>query len=294
VSSDPGLAGRVAIVTGGGRGLGRSYALALAEHGARVIVNDLGTDRDGTGTTTDAADAVVSEIVAAGGEAVADHCDISTWDGGSALIDHAVDHFGDLHILINNAGILRDRRLVNMTEEDWDLVVTTHLKGHFVPTRFAARYWRDRYVAGDHTVRSLIHTSSTSGLMANPGQANYGAAKSGIATFSQICAKELEEYGVRTNCVVPAARTRLTEAAPGISEMVRPPAESAAFDVWHPDNVAPLVTYLSSTLCAFNGATFYIQGGKVSFMKGWQMGSGLEQDERWTVEELSSRLDRRN
>jgi NAD(P)-dependent dehydrogenase (short-subunit alcohol dehydrogenase family) len=288
------LTGRVAIVTGAGRGLGRSYALALAASGADVVVNDLGVDRTGNLPDHSAADQVVAEIVAAGGSAVANHDDVSNWEGGQRMIATAIAQFGDLHIVVNNAGILRDRRLVNMTEQDWDGVITTHLKGHFVPTRWAAQHWRDEYRAGRFARRSLINTSSTSGLMANPGQANYGTAKSGIATFSQICAKELEEFGVATNCVVPAARTRLTESAPGLGDMVQPPVESALFDVWHPDNVAPVVCYLASDQCSFNGATFFVQGGKVSFMRGWQMGTALERDQRWTVEELREQLDRRS
>jgi NAD(P)-dependent dehydrogenase (short-subunit alcohol dehydrogenase family) len=288
------LAGRVAIVTGAGRGLGRSYSLALAAQGAKVVVNDLGVDRSGNGPDSSAADAVVAEIRAAGGDAVANYDDVASWQGGERLIDTALEQFGDLHVLVNNAGILRDRRIVNMTEEDWDQVINTHLKGHFVPTRWATQHWREQMRTGQRVRRSLIHTSSTSGLMANPGQANYGSAKSGIATFSQICAKELEEFGVFTNCVVPAARTRLTESAPGLGDMVQAPVESALFDVWHPDNVAPVVCYLASESCSFNGATFFVQGGKVSFMRGWQMGTALERDERWTTEELREQLDRRS
>jgi NAD(P)-dependent dehydrogenase (short-subunit alcohol dehydrogenase family) len=204
------LDGRITVITGAGRGLGRAHALLFAAEGAKVVVNDLGSDPEGGGGDPGAAEAVVEEIRAAGGEAVANHDDVATWAGGEALIRAAVDAFGGLDVLVNNAGILRDRALVHMTEDEWDSVTNVHLKGHFVPTRFAAEYWRDQAKAGTPRAASVIHTSSTSGLLGNPGQTNYGTAKAGVAAFSQICAQELSRYGVRSNCIVPAARTRLT------------------------------------------------------------------------------------
>ena len=204
------LDGRVAIITGAGRGLGREHALLFAAEGARVVVNDLGGAADGGGSDRTAAEQVVDEIAAMGGEAVSNADDVADWDGGQALIKSAIDTFGRLDVLVNNAGILRDRVLVNMSEDEWDSVVKVHLRGHFVPTRWAATYWREQVKAGEEVNASVIHTSSTSGLLGNPGQTNYGAAKAGIASFSIICAQELVRYGVRSNCISPAARTRLT------------------------------------------------------------------------------------
>ncbi|HEY1117645.1 MAG TPA: SDR family NAD(P)-dependent oxidoreductase, partial [Acidimicrobiales bacterium] len=185
------LEGRITVITGAGRGLGRAHALLFAAEGARVVVNDIGSGPDGDGGDPSAADQVVEEIRAAGGEAIANHDDVATWAGGEALIQAAVDTFGGLDVLVNNAGILRDRALVHMTEEEWDTVTAVHLKGHFVPTRFAAAYWRDQVKAGSQRRAAVINTSSTSGLLGNPGQTNYGTAKAGIAAFSQICAQEL-------------------------------------------------------------------------------------------------------
>ena len=183
--------------------------------GAKVVVNDLGGEADGSGGDTTPAQQVVAEIEALGGSAVANGDNVADWDGAQRLVQRAIDTFGDLHVLVNNAGILRDRVVVNMTEAEWDAVIQVHLRGHFCPTRMAAAYWREQSKAGKAVNASIVHTSSTSGLLANPGQANYGAAKSGIATLSQICAKELSRYGVRSNAIAPAARTRLTEATPG-------------------------------------------------------------------------------
>src|SRR3982751_4914843 len=202
------LDGRVAIITGAGRGIGREHALLFAQEGAKVVVNDLGGAMDGSGDDRTPAQQVVDEIKAMGGEAVANADNVADWEGGQRLINAAVEAFGDLHILVNNAGILRDRVLVNMTEEEWDAVIHVHLKGHFVPTRWAAAYWREQAKAGKEVKASVISTSSTSGLLGNPGQTNYGAAKAGIASFSIIVAQEVARYGVRSNCIAPAARTR--------------------------------------------------------------------------------------
>jgi NAD(P)-dependent dehydrogenase (short-subunit alcohol dehydrogenase family) len=286
------LEGRITVITGAGRGLGRAHALLFAAEGAKVVVNDLGSDPDGGGDCPDAADAVVEEIRAAGGEAVANHDDVATWAGGQALIEAAIDTFGGLDVLVNNAGILRDRALVHMTEEEWDTVTTVHLKGHFVPTRFAAAYWREQTKAGTPRAASIIHTSSTSGLLGNPGQTNYGTAKAGVAAFSSICAQELARYGVRSNCIVPAARTRLTEAAPGLSDIVAAPGDGAQFDLWDPAHVSPVVGYLGTRECSLNGRTLFVQGGTIRMMDGWQFGASFEQDERWSIEQLRETLHR--
>jgi NAD(P)-dependent dehydrogenase (short-subunit alcohol dehydrogenase family) len=272
------LDGRVAIITGAGRGLGREHARLFAAEGAMVVVNDLG----------EVAEEAAAEIRAAGGEAVASNHDITSWDGGQALVSAAVDAFGSLDVLVNNAGILRDRMLVSMSEEEWDVVVDVHMKGHFIPTRFAAAYWREKVKAGATVQASIIHTSSTSGLLGNPGQTNYGAAKAGIGSFSIICAQELARYGVRSNCIAPAARTRLTEATPGLGEVVAAPTEG--FDLWDPANVSPLVAYLASADCEITGRTFFVQGGIVRVMEPWRMGERIERDSRWTIDELREAL----
>ena len=197
------LEGRVAIITGAGRGIGREHALYFAGEGAKVVVNDLGGTNDGTGADITPAQQVVEEIHGMGGEAVVNGDNVASWEGAQRMVNQAIETFGDLDILVNNAGILRDRVLVNMTEEEWDAVIAVHLKGHFAPSRWAAAYWREQYKAGIVKPRNMVHTSSTSGLFANPGQANYGAAKTGIATFSQIIAKELVRYNVKSNTIAP-------------------------------------------------------------------------------------------
>lgn len=280
------LDGRVAVVTGAGRGLGREYARLLAALGARVVVNDLGVHPDGSGGDRDPADRVRDEIRDAGGDATASYDDVATWEGARQVVQTAIDAFGDLDVVVNNAGILRDGMIVNMTEADFDDVVRTHLKGHAAPTRWAAAYWREQHKAGSRRRRNLVHTSSTSGLYANPGQSSYGSAKSGIATFSQIAADELAQYDVVSNCVVPGARTRLTMGSPGLPEIMEAPAEG--FDIWDPANVAPLVAYLSGVDCPFNGETFYIQGGTVRRLEPWTLTSdAIESPNRWDLEELA-------
>jgi NAD(P)-dependent dehydrogenase (short-subunit alcohol dehydrogenase family) len=284
------LDSRVAIITGAGRGLGREHALLFAREGAKVVVNDLGGAADGTGGDAGPADEVVHEIEALGGEGLANGDNVADWEGAQRLINAAIERFGDLDILVNNAGILRDRVVVNMTEEEWDAVIAVHLKGHFAPTRWAAAYWREQHKSGVSKPRNLVHTSSTSGLLSNPGQANYGAAKSGIATLSQICAKELVRYEVRSNCIAPAARTRLTLATPGLGDMLKEPEEEGAFDVWDPANVSPLVAYLATADCPFNGETFFVQGGTVKRVRSWEMADGVEQGARWSVSALAEAL----
>src|SRR4051795_379837 len=240
------LDGRIAIITGAGRGIGREHALLFASEGAKVVVNDLGGAMDGSGDDRTPAQQVVDEVRAMGGEAIANADNVADWEGGQRLVQSAIDAFGDLHVLVNNAGILRDRVLVNMTEEEWDSVIQVHLRGHFCPTRMAASYWREQTKAGKEVKASIVHTSSTSGLLGNPGQTNYGAAKSGIATFSQIAAQELSRYGVRVNCIAPAARTRLTEATPGLGDVIKAPDDPGKFDIWDPANISPLIAYLAT------------------------------------------------
>jgi NAD(P)-dependent dehydrogenase (short-subunit alcohol dehydrogenase family) len=275
------LDGRVAVITGAGRGIGRCHALFFAAEGASVVVNDLDAE---------AAAEVVDQIEANGGTAIADACDVAAWDAGRQIIDTAVDEFGDLHVLVNNAGMLRDRAIVNMSESEWDDVVRANLKGHFVPTRWAASYWRERAKAGDRTDRSIINTSSTSGLIGNVGQANYGSAKAAIASFTLICAQELRQYGVRSNAIAPAARTRLTETAPGLADIVRQPDDPSRFDLWDPANVSPLAGHLASESCEANGRVFYIHGGTIRLFESWAMDSTLDHDRRWTVDELAEEI----
>ena len=284
------LSERVAIVTGAGRGLGREYALLLARRGVRVVVNDVGVSNDGSTTDDDPAGDVVAEIRAAGGVAVADTHDVAEWDQAEALVAASIEQFGDLDIVINNAGILRDTAIVNMSENDLDEVLRIHVKGHVAPTRFAATYWRAQHKSGVERRRNLVHTGSTSGIYANPGQSNYGPAKSGIVTFSQIAAKELEKYGVISNCVVPGARTRLTLSSPGLPEIMQAPADG--FDQWHPGNVAPVVAYLSSANCPITGATFYAQGGTVRRLEPWSLaGDSIEHPQRWDLDALASAME---
>lgn len=284
------LEGRVAIITGAGRGIGREHALLFASEGAKVVVNDLGGSIDGSGGEGTPAEQVAAEIKAMGGEAIANHDNVAEWAGGENLIKTAVEAFGDLHVLVNNAGILRDRVLVNLSEQDWDAVINVHLKGHFVPTRHAASYWREQSKAGKTVKASIINTSSTSGLIGNVGQSNYGAAKAGIAAFTVIIAEELARYGVRANAIAPAARTRMTESTPGLSDVVAKPTDAAIFDAWDPANISPLVAALATEDCPATGKVFFVQGGTVRLFQNWTMTTKLEKDERWSVAELSEKL----
>ena len=284
------LEGRVAIITGAGRGIGREHALLFAAEGAKVVVNDLGGGLDGSSGEATPAEEVVAEIKAMGAEAIANHDNVATWEGGERLVKSALDAFGDLHVLVNNAGILRDRVLVNLSEEDWDAVINVHLKGHFVPMRHAATYWRERAKAGHVVKASVINTSSTSGLLGNVGQSNYGAAKAGIAALTVITAEELGRYGVRVNAIAPAARTRMTESTPGLSDYVVKPADAAVFDVWDPANISPLVATLAMEDCAATGKVFFVQGGTVRKFQNWTMTETLEKNDRWSVQELAEAL----
>jgi NAD(P)-dependent dehydrogenase (short-subunit alcohol dehydrogenase family) len=286
------LDGRVAVITGSGRGIGRQHALLFASEGAKVVVNDLGGSVDGSGDDRSAAQQVVDEITAAGGQAIANGDDVTDWDGGKRLIEAALEAYGDLHVLVNNAGILRDRVLVNMSEEEWDSVIHVHLKGHFVPTRHAAAYWREQTKAGKEVHAAVVNTSSTSGLLGNPGQSNYGAAKAGIGAFTTIIAEELSRYGVRVNAIAPAARTRMTEQTPGLSDIVQAPKDAAVFDSWDPANVSPLVAYLSTKGCPATGKVYFVQGGQIRLFKPWTMTDTLEKDDRWTVAELQTEMQR--
>ncbi len=284
------LDGRVAIITGAGRGIGRAYALTLASEGAGVVVNDLGSGPDGASADRSAAHETVEEIRGLGGQAVANTGDVSSEDGASGLVTQALTEFGDLHVLINNAGILRDRMVANMATDEWDDVLRIHLTGHFQPTRAAARYWRGESKAGRAGDRSLINTTSTSGLFGNAGQTNYGAAKAGIASFTIICQLELERYGVRCNAVAPNARTRLTLATPGLSERIAPPEHG--FDRFDPSNIAPFVAYLACADCPIKGRVFYVHANEVHLLRPWSVVDHIETEGRWTIEALRAQAGR--
>ena len=276
------LEGRVAIITGAGRGIGREHALLFAAEGAKVVVNDLGGETDGTGADASPAQQVVDEITAAGGTAVANYDDVSDWDGAKRMIDQAVATFGNLHVLVNNAGILRDRMLVNMSPEEWDVIMKVHLRGHFCTTRWAATYWREASKEGKTEKRSVINTSSTSGLFGNVGQTNYGAAKTGIASFSMIADSELGRYGVRVNAIAPAAATRLTAAvAPD-----RPRVAPGEWSPMDPANIAPFVAYLATEDCPIHGRIFLVSGGKVHLFQPFAVIDHVEKEGLWTVGEL--------
>ena len=277
--------GRVVIVTGGGRGIGREEALLFAAEGAKVVVNDLGREFDGSGESQPVAQLVADEIKAMGGEAIANGDDVSDWEGAQRLINSAIETFGGLDTLVNNAGILRDRMLVNMTEEEWDAVIKVHLKGTFAPSRWAATYWRELAKAGEPKVARIVNTSSSSGIYANPGQTNYGAAKSGIATFTQIAAKELKNYGVLANAIAPGARTRMTEGL--MAARGRPEPKPDEFDRSSPANVAPLVVWLGSPLCEVTGQVFNVAGGMVGVAESWGRGPSQDKGDRWDPAELT-------
>jgi NAD(P)-dependent dehydrogenase (short-subunit alcohol dehydrogenase family) len=285
------LDGRVAVITGAGRGLGREHALLFAAEGARVIVNDLGGGPDGSGSDASPAEQVAAEIRAMGGLAVGNTADITTAEGADSLVRQAVDEFGALHVLVNNAGILRDRTIVNMTDAEWDDVIRVHLRGHFMPTRAAARYWREQSKAGATLQPSLINTTSTSGLFNNPGQANYGTAKTGIATLTMIAQRELGRYGVKANAIAPAARTRLTLATPGISEAILSVPEEG-FDPMDPANVSPFVAYLATADCPIGGRIFFVAGGGVHLFQPFALVDSISKDGTWTVAELQEKAAR--
>jgi NAD(P)-dependent dehydrogenase (short-subunit alcohol dehydrogenase family) len=272
--------GRVAIVTGAGRGIGRAEALEFARQGAKVVVNDVGAAADGSGGDNGPAQQVVAEIEALGGEAIANTADISDFDAAGAIVRQAVDTYGQLDIVVNNAGILRDRMLTSMAPDEWDAVIRVHLRGTYAMSHHASVYWRERGKAGDPADGRIINTSSASGLYGNVGQANYGAAKAGIAAFSVIAALELRRYGVTVNAIAPAAFTRMTESVMS----GHPLAETMA-----PEAVAPLVVWLASPeAAAISGRVFNIRGGHISVAEGWVEGPGAETDGRWKTGELGS------
>jgi NAD(P)-dependent dehydrogenase (short-subunit alcohol dehydrogenase family) len=281
----PNLQGKVAIVTGAGRGIGRSHALALAAAGANVVVNDLGAGLGGEGSDRSPAEQVVEEIRAAGSEAVANGENVADFAGAERMVAQAVDTFGRLDILVNNAGILRDRMLVNMTEAEWDAVIAVHLKGHFAPTRHAAAHWRERAKAGEEVRARVINTSSPSGVFGNVGQANYGSAKAGIAGFTLIVAQELGRYGVTVNCIAPNARTRMTEDTFDMGE------PGQGFDPLDPANMSPVVV----ALCAdeaqgITGQVFHVWGGAVNALRGWTAGELFDSPDGWEPDALLSEL----
>lgn len=286
------LDGKTIIITGAGRGLGREHALLIASEGANVVVNDLGGSLDGEGQDKAAAQVVVEEIIAAGGKAVGNVDNIATMEGAQALLKAGLDEFGEVTGLVNNAGILRDHMLVNMTEEEWDSVINVHLRGHFCPTQVLAQYWRGLSKEGKTVKATMVHTTSTSGLLGNVGQTNYGAAKAGIAAFSQICAMELDRYGVRSNAIAPAARTRMTENTPGMEDMVKKPEDENVFDAWNPANVSPMVAYLCSDECDFTGQTYLVSGGLIQKFVPWSLSETerLERESKWTPSEIAEAL----
>ena len=278
------LDGNVAIVTGAGRGIGREEALLLSSEGARVIVNDVGGALTNTSADEHPAEDVVALIKERGGEAAVNGDDISSWEGGKNVVDQAVDTFGGLDILVNNAGILRDKMSFNMEESDWDDVIRVHLKGHFAPTHHAAVYWRNKAKAGEDVTGRIINTSSEAGLYGNAGQANYGAAKAGIAALTWILARELGRYGVTSNAVAPRARTRMTETLFGSEGMG---AEEGAFDAWDPKNIANVVAFLAAPASAdISGQILVVFGASIWAMSAYQAVGQLTRDAAWSPEEL--------
>jgi NAD(P)-dependent dehydrogenase (short-subunit alcohol dehydrogenase family) len=274
--------GRVVVITGAGNGIGRAHALAFAAQGAKVVVNDLGGSRDGTGSSAGPAQAVVDEITAVGGEAVANTDDISSWAGAERLIRQAVDTFGGLDVVVNNAGILRDRMIVTMTEQDWDTVIAVHLKGTFAVLHHAAAYWRQRSKEGRANDARVINTTSSSGLFCNPGQGNYGAAKAGIASLTVIAAKELDRYGVTVNAIAPTALTRLTDDVP----MMR---DAAATTELGPEAISPLVVWLGSAESRpVTGRVFGVWGNAITVVEGWVNGPSVSRDSQWDPAALTA------
>ncbi len=275
--------GRVVIVTGAGRGIGRGHALEFARQGAKVVVNDLGAELDGSGGSTGPAGEVVDEIRATGGEAVANGNDVADWEGAQAIVQSAVDAFGGLDVVVNNAGFLRDRMIVGTSEDEWDAVIRVHLKGHFCVTRFAGAYWREQSKAGAPVDGRIINTSSGAGLLGSVGQGAYSAAKAGIAGLTLVEAAEMGRYGVTANAIAPAARTRMTEAV--FAETMAKPDEG--FDVMAPENVAPLVVWLGSADSKdVTGRVFEVEGGILSVADGWQHGPKVDRGRRWEPEEI--------
>ncbi len=275
------LAGKVAIVTGAGRGIGRSEALLLAQEGAKVVVNDLGVELSGEGTNQRVADSVVQEIRKAGGDAVANYDNVSDFQAAKRIIDTAIGTFGKLDIVVNNAGIIRDRMIFKMSEEEFDAVIAVHLKGTFNCGRWACVYFREQRNGG-----RIINTTSAAGLVGNIGQTNYAAAKAGIAVMTLVWSMEMEKYGVTCNAIAPSARTRMTESTFGEME-----ADEGGFDFASPDNIAPLVAYLASDDAqGISGKVFGVQGGDIEIYQVWQAHKSISKDGRWSVGELRERI----
>lgn len=284
--------GRVVAITGAGRGVGRSYALEFARHGAKVVVNDLGSAVDGSGFSTTPADEVVEEIRAAGGSAIADHHDISRWEAAAALIESAIREFGQLDVLVNNAGILRDRTITNMSESEWDDVIRVHLKGTMATTRAAAEHWRNRSKAGEVTAARLINTSSSSGLFGAAGQGNYAAAKAGVAALTIVASRELARYGVTANAIYPTASSRLTvdqfKGSGVVDESGRLAVERARLD---PSNIAPVVVWLGSVESGhINGRVIGVRENRIAFAEGWHMGATFISDEPFDARTVGTHL----
>ncbi|MGV0813769.1 SDR family oxidoreductase [Mycolicibacterium boenickei] len=284
------LEGRIAVITGAGRGIGREHALLFAREGASVVVNDLGGSNTGEGADTGPAHDVVDEIVADGGRAVANTQNIATWDGAARLVEQAISEFGGLDVVVNNAGILRDGFIAGMDESQWDTVLAVHLKGHFSVLRHAATYWKEQSKAGNQPNAAVVNTASGSGLtVPNAGQVNYGAAKAGIAAMTLVAADELERYGVRVNAIAPIARTRLTLATPGMGALMGEPEEGEV-DLFSPANISPLVGYLASEKCPITGKVFAVQGGAISELGGWHDVKTIETDGVWEIDDIAVRL----
>ena len=284
------LEGRVAVITGAGRGIGREHAWLFASEGAKVVVNDLGGDNAGNGADSGPARDVVDEITAAGGTAVASAENVATWSGAESVVLQAIAEFGRLDVLVNNAGILRDSFIAGMEESHWDAVIAVHLKGHFAMLRHAAAYWKAQSKAGDQPNAAVINTASGSGVtLPNAGQANYGSAKAGIAAMTLIAAEELERYGVRVNAIAPIARTRLTLATPGMGSLMAEP-EEGELDLFSPANISPLVAYLATEKCPITGKVYAVQGGAISALSGWHDVDTIETDGVWAIDDIAARL----